>query len=978
MKIFFNLLLLAACGILASGEPNAIVNGDFKLGPAGFGVWRLVRPEVNPKFENKRLSVEDGRLVLQNPYGEYFQLRSAEFNLPANTDVRFSTAFEGPAGALTFSVLRVSPAGKWFVHNRTVRSDGKTQKVEIRFNTKSESGAYLLVVHSPEKKTPAGTYRFSPFRLHAGGQSGEVSAALAVDKTLFTLGEEKNAGIRIALNNASERTLSGTLDFSIRDSLGKVFFRKKLPLELAPGNTVQNLQIPLTRSGFFSAQALWNGEKIPALRCLFSVIGKYRRETFADPANEFVVGFNGTLLYQTRGGSEGFTLYDGQTMDTPFEQLQKMGCRVLRDWDSGRLCIDWRQMEPEEGKYDFSYFDFVINSARRHGILIMPVVGRMYENWLKGQPEFRPDWLKPKLIQKPLPKGSNPKFVVKVPPKEIWERYVGAIAEHAGKRVSVYEIMNEPNLNMSPELYVEYLAYASKVLREKAPHATIIGICATGDLGGDQAKFMTPCIQLGARKYLDGITFHPYDARMLGSPVPADRQIAEVKSIAGDTPLWNSEIYYLYDWPNVVDGAGQRKPKAFHYAQRFLVDLGEGVKQSWSLHSTALWADPLHEEFITAYQTAPVPNDIFVAGNALARYFEGTRPVYKNKMTNGAVIYGYAGKDGAPIAAIWNWSGQRGLLADLSGFKAMDIFGNPVETGKAMTLTENPFYLQIPGLSADEFVKKLKNIAISLTSPFLISDVARVIGNNAHVRLTSVSDQPVEGEAGIRLPGYSSGPVVPFRIPAKGEIILVIPLIPGKADAKPELRIFCGSALQRFQIRKEESPVVRQGEKVSLGKDDFRATFQVKRTADELHLRVDVTDATDSGASLNGRNFWEVDGLELFFDMLPLELKHRHSARYLDSTFRVFVNPRLPEAEQLHAWTEKSHLKNRRISHRAVPTKDGYRVELEIPLGEFKNGEFIGFGIKINDRTESGKVRTLFWGAGDYMHKDRMSFGIVR
>ena len=41
MKIFFNLLLLAACGILASGEPNAIVNGDFKLGPAGFGVWRL-------------------------------------------------------------------------------------------------------------------------------------------------------------------------------------------------------------------------------------------------------------------------------------------------------------------------------------------------------------------------------------------------------------------------------------------------------------------------------------------------------------------------------------------------------------------------------------------------------------------------------------------------------------------------------------------------------------------------------------------------------------------------------------------------------------------------------------------------------------------------------------------------------------------------------------------------------------------------
>ena len=979
MRLFPAFFFLAVCGMLAAGEPNAIINGDFKLGSAGFGVWRLVRSDLNPKLENLPLSVEDGRLVLRNPYGEYFQLRSAEFNLPAHTTARFHTQFEGPSGKLSFCILRITPAGKWLIHRRDIRANGKSQKVEITFDTAENGGAYMLLVYSPEKRTPGGIYRFSSFRLNAGNAFGDIHAAVAVDKPLFTLGEEKTAKIKVSLNNSSDQNASGILDFCVRDPLLDIeLYRAKLPLVLKTGTSIREFQIPLKRFGSFSTRIRWNEKEIPSLRCLFSIIGKYQGKEFADPANEFVIGVNRALAYKKHGDAQGLALCNGETLDTRYEQLQKMGCRVLRDWDGGMLSINWAVLEPQEGKFDFTYFDLAVDTARRHGILVMPVLGRMFENFYKTALPLRPAWLQPKLIRKATPKGSASRYIVNVPPQEIWKRYIGAIAEHAGKRVSVYEIMNEPNLNMSPELYVEYLAYASKVLREKAPHATILGICATGDLGGDQAKFMTPCIQLGARKYLDGITFHPYDARMLGSPVPADRQIAEVKSIAGDTPLWNSEIYYLYDWPNVYDSAGQSKPKAFHYVQRFLVDLGEGVKQSWSLHSTALWADALHEEFITAYQTAPVPNDIFVAGNALARYFEGTRPVYKNKMTNGAVIYGYAGKDGAPIAAIWNWSGQRGLLADLSGFKAMDIFGNPVETGKAMTLTENPFYLQIPGFSTDEFVKKLKNIAISLTSPFLISDVARVIGNNAHVRLTSVSEQPVEGEAGIRLPGYSSGPVVPFRIPAKGEIILVIPLIPGKADAKPELRIFCGSALQRFQIRKEESPVVRQGEKISLGKDDFRATFQVKRTADELHLRVDVTDATDSGASLNGRNFWEVDGLELFFDMLPLELKHRHSARYLDSTFRVFVNPRLPEAEQLHAWTEKSHLKNRRISHRAVPTKDGYRVELEIPLGEFKNGEFIGFGIKINDRTESGKVRTLFWGAGDYMHKDRMSFGIVR
>lgn len=75
MRLFSAFFFLAVCGMLAAGEPNAIINGDFKLGSAGFGVWRLVRSDLNPKLENLPLSVEDGRLVLRNPYGEYFQLQ---------------------------------------------------------------------------------------------------------------------------------------------------------------------------------------------------------------------------------------------------------------------------------------------------------------------------------------------------------------------------------------------------------------------------------------------------------------------------------------------------------------------------------------------------------------------------------------------------------------------------------------------------------------------------------------------------------------------------------------------------------------------------------------------------------------------------------------------------------------------------------------------------------------------------------------
>ena len=43
-------LLLALIGLLNATEPNLIFNGDFRLGTAGFGAWRLLRPDTNPEL----------------------------------------------------------------------------------------------------------------------------------------------------------------------------------------------------------------------------------------------------------------------------------------------------------------------------------------------------------------------------------------------------------------------------------------------------------------------------------------------------------------------------------------------------------------------------------------------------------------------------------------------------------------------------------------------------------------------------------------------------------------------------------------------------------------------------------------------------------------------------------------------------------------------------------------------------------------
>ena len=201
--------------------------------------------------------------------------------------------------------------------------------------------------------------------------------------------------------------------------------------------------------------------------------------------------------------------------------------------------------------------------------------------------------------------------------------------------------------------------------------------------------------------------------------------------------------------------------------------------------------------------------------------------------------------------------------------------------------------------------------------------------------------------------------------------------MPGSLDAKPELRAFCDNRIIRFPLQILRNPVLHPGEKISLGEKDFRAEFTVTRTADSLRIHADVTDATDSGAALNGKEIWDVDGIELFFDMLPNILQQRHSKLYRDTTFRLFLNPRLPEAEQLTAWCGKSYLNGVRIPYRVSRTRNGYSADLEIPLNGFRNSDTLGFGIKINDRTVSGKVRSLRWGVGEKAHNNRLQFGII-
>jgi hypothetical protein len=188
----------------------------------------------------------------------------------------------------------------------------------------------------------------------------------------------------------------------------------------------------------------------------------------------------------------------------------------------------------------------------------------------------------------------------------------------------------------------------------------------------------------------------PYGSPELSSEIPADANIAEIKALlkrsgAEAMPLWNTELYYLKNDPPGATPQMRSRLEPKHAAWRFLVDLGEGVAQSATIHLPG-------QLFGNASFPDVAPHPAYVAYNALARYFEGATPIGKLKREDlKSVVYIYKRKEG-PIAAAWDYADKANTLkveADPAKFKLVDIVGNeaPFPVDGTPALKPEPVYI---------------------------------------------------------------------------------------------------------------------------------------------------------------------------------------------------------------------------------------------------------------------------------------------
>lgn len=337
--------------------------------------------------------------------------------------------------------------------------------------------------------------------------------------------------------------------------------------------------------------------------------------------------------------------------------------------------LTWSAAEPERGRFDWSWYDAVVERGEQAGVRILPILCYSAAYWPPGEAQPNAPW-----------KYAD------------YGRFAYEAAKHYAGRMDAFEVWNEPNLGgfwrgePNAGEYVEMLRQAYQGIRRANHDATVIGgsIAAVGKLDWPYLEAMFAC---GAAKYMDALSLHPY------RPMPEAGQprIAyRVRQLLAHYGAPNMPVWITEEGWTLPDDPRTPTDEAWHanyFARSTLI--------SWAVGNTVhIW--------------------YAWGGNYGLARDGGLRPAYDACETLGQVVgdrtpvgflplawpnYGvvFADQDGA-VAALWRPFGRETVRLELpiGGTKAFDQYGAPIRfSGREVAVEIGPSVTYITGLGRE-------------------------------------------------------------------------------------------------------------------------------------------------------------------------------------------------------------------------------------------------------------------------------------
>ena len=981
----FLLCSLLAVGFIPLSGQNLLQNSSFELGTCGWQICNFIPLEnrsliyQKPEFDKESKIHGNQSLKCVNFRREWMQMISHEFPLQDGREYTFSAWMKSDVPLTLrvdfFTVVHDPPAvrNKWYTRSRSFQlsKDWKRYSFTIR-GEKPYLHPFLRFSWN------SGTVWFDAIQVNQGKIAEYAPAAdleFAVEGADRFIGPGQERLVRKGVNYTDAPAV-GEFEMKFQDIyFGKVLSARKYSVKLAAkGNSRTGLEVP-SRYGVFRTAGSVNckGRKFSVIPWDFGCAVELSAARI-DPDHSFALGYSSAAgAFPNPVGKREYRAL-GVDHEKYYKNLRRQGIRINRLHDDG--IFGWESIEREPGVYDWRVLDNVIDTGLKYGIETMPVLGGRA---LLDKPDRKDlnGWHIRKGSRQTGRYLSN-SFCGWLPPEKAWSDFVYNLVRHCKGRVRYYEIVNEPNLYMTPEDYTRYLKLAYEAAKKADPSCRIVGICSTGDLGGKLGDFIDACGKLGAFHSLDILSFHPYSAQLDSYPAPAEVQLRDIRKIVDryrkGIPLWNSELYYINTGRNDRHKIGNQtdwilagKFPACNSLRRYLIDLGEGIKSSISLTGAQGLHNDLrpHFGYSDSWAVAEmIPNAHCIAGNSCARFLEGAEPVRQLNLLSGINGWLYRDRNGGQVAAFWaKYDDEQFKFSfDASGTTLYDLFGNPVPAGRDIPLTSDPYYLTGKDLS-----RALSSLTIIPERLYTVTGVHSAVQNGHPAMAVGVKNNTAALlELSVRIMGGKTLRSVSLKA---GEArTLFFPAVHPDAGSVTVL-VSTDGKVESYKLRPVFRKTVGNGETVSM--NGFR--FRISSDAVALTVSVDVRDSVRGERRVGSP--WDGDCVELFLDGRPLErMDHGH---YTDDVARLFLAPGSSNGLPEH-FSASRNFGTEKCKYRIRETKNSWSAEVTIPWSSLNLSApaSVGFDIIVNNSNGKKRDSAEPWAGNEFNWRDRFNFGI--
>jgi len=308
---------------------------------------------------------------------------------------------------------------------------------------------------------------------------------------------------------------------------------------------------------------------------------------------------------------------DGRAeMDRAAALAQAAGVKWTREEFS------WAGIETGPGRYDFSFYDTVVDTANRHGISVYGLLsywGRFTQPYTeKGIDDFC-----------------------------AWAR--ATVRQFRG-RVNHWEIYNEPNIffwDGPKELYPVLVRRCCNAIKEEDPEATVLAVSTSGI----DKDFIRQVVDAGAP--FDVLTIHPYRGRLIDAGFV--RELRGAAALAGNRPVWITEM----GWPTHIGGGVDERAQAQLLSRCYLSAVASGAVQNVGWYDFRNDGDdPFYNEAnFGVLRQDMTPKPAYRALATVCRSFAGGGKPEMPKIEGDGVL----GLQMGNALALWSPSANRGV-----------------------------------------------------------------------------------------------------------------------------------------------------------------------------------------------------------------------------------------------------------------------------------------------------------------------------